>query len=153
MGNEDDEDAEFDALFSETKTPPTSSSKPKKRVKSGDGTEDEATPKAKKVKTPSKKDAAVVKSEEELDDNLSTGEDDTPNHVNNRKSASSAVSSFLDRPYLNRPPPSSPTLIDMSSASKVLADKDIQPSSLKFGFLGLGIMGTGCVKKSPQFRP
>ena len=60
------------------------------------------------------------------------------NHVNNRKSASSAVSSFLDRPYLNRPPPSSPTLIDMSSTSQTLAEKDIQPSTLKFGFLGLG---------------
>jgi len=141
--NEDDEDAEFDALFSETPTP-TSASKPKKRVKSGDA---DGTPKVKKAKTPSKKAAEKVKSDEELDENLSNGEEnDTPNHVNNRKSASSAVSSFLDRPYLNRPPPSSPTLIDMSSTSKVLAEKDIQPSTLKFGFLGLGIMGSGIVK-------
>jgi 3-hydroxyisobutyrate dehydrogenase len=34
----------------------------------------------------------------------------------------------------------------MSSTSKVLAEKDIQPSTLKFGFLGLGIMGAGIVK-------
>merc|ERR1711936_162804 len=89
--------------------------------------------------------AATTKSEEE-DLTEEEEDDDTPNHVNNRKSATSAVSSFLDRPYLNRPPPSSPTLIDMSSTSKVLAEKDIQPSTLKFGFLGLGIMGAGIVK-------
>jgi pyrroline-5-carboxylate reductase len=32
------------------------------------------------------------------------------------------------------------------SSSKILADKDIQPSTLSFGFLGLGIMGSGIVK-------
>ena len=132
-----DDDSEFDALFAEsnsttTKTPVSNS---KKRQKSADS--DEMTKSNKKAKKPPKKE------EPEEDEDL----DLTPsNHVNNRKSASSAVSSFLDRPYLNRPPPSSPTLVDMSSASKVLADKDIQPSSLKFGFLGLGIMGSGIVK-------
>merc|ERR1711936_391062 len=129
--NEDDEDAEFDALFSENKTPAPASGK-KKRSKSGDG--DDGSSKPKKAKSP----------EEDLTEEEE--DDDTPNHVNNRKSATSAVSSFLDRPYLNRPPPSSPTLIDMSSTSKVLAEKDIQPSTLKFGFLGLGIMGAGIVK-------
>merc|ERR1712025_1502379 len=131
-----DDDSEFDALFAEsnstTKTPVSNS---KKRQKSADS--DEMTKSNKKAKKPPKKE------EPEEDEDL----DLTPsNHVNNRKSASSAVSSFLDRPYLNRPPPSSPTLVDMSSTSKVLAEKDIQPSTLKFGFLGLGIMGTGCVK-------
>merc|ERR1719500_2656613 len=142
--NEDDEDAGFDALFSESKTP---ASVGKKRNKSAEGNNGEAdgSSKPKKAKTP------TAKSEDDDLGNESTGAetDDgngTPNHVNNRKSASSAVSSFLDRPYLNRPPPSSPTLIDMSSTSKVLAEKDIQPSTLKFGFLGLGIMGSGIVK-------
>ena len=150
--NEDDEDAEFDALFSESKTP---ASVGKKRNKSAEGNNGEAdgSSKPKKAKTPTAKKAAKAKtpakSEDEDLGNESTGaetDDGTPNHVNNRKSASSAVSSFLDRPYLNRPPPSSPTLIDMSSTSKVLAEKDIQPSTLKFGFLGLGIMGSGIVK-------
>merc|ERR1711936_1131341 len=118
------------------KTPVSNS---KKRNKSADS--DEMTKSNKK----SKKAKPAVQTEEimEEDEDL----DLTPsNHVNNRKSASSAVSSFLDRPYLNRPPPSSPTLVDMSSTSKVLAEKDIQPSTLKFGFLGLGIMGAGIVK-------
>jgi len=150
--NEDDEDAEFDALFSESKTP---ASVGKKRNKSAEGNNGEAdgSSKPKKAKTPTAKKAAKAKTPAKSEDddlgNESTGaetDDGTPNHVNNRKSASSAVSSFLDRPYLNRPPPSSPTLIDMSSTSKVLAEKDIQPSTLKFGFLGLGIMGSGIVK-------
>jgi len=152
--NEDDEDAGFDALFSESKTP---ASVGKKRNKSAEGNNGEAdgSSKPKKAKTPTAKKAAKAKTPAKSEDddlgNESTGAetDDgngTPNHVNNRKSASSAVSSFLDRPYLNRPPPSSPTLIDMSSTSKVLAEKDIQPSTLKFGFLGLGIMGSGIVK-------
>jgi len=143
--NEDDEDAEFDALFSENKTPAPPSGK-KKRAKSGDDN-DEGTPKPKKAKSPNKKAAAApTKSEEEDLTEEPSEDDDTPNHLNNRKSATSAVSSFLDRPYLNRPPPSSPNLVDMSSTSKVLAEKDIQPSTLKFGFLGLGIMGAGIVK-------
>jgi len=151
---EDDEDAEFDALFSESKTPAkTPASSGKKRNKSAEGNNGEvdsaSKPKKAKTKTPNKKAAKAeeksAKSEE--DDLESTGaetDDGTPNHINNRKSATSAVSSFLDRPYLNRPPPSSPTLIE--SASKVMAEKDIQPSTLKFGFLGLGIMGSGIVK-------
>lgn len=130
-----DDDAEFDALFSE-KTPASG----KKRNKSAEN--DGNDTKAKKSR-PAKK----PQSDEEDEDQMSDDTDATPsNHVNNRKSATSAVSSFLDRPYLNRPPPSSPTLIDMSATSKVLAEKDIQPSTLKFGFLGLGIMGSGIVK-------
>jgi len=129
-----EDDSEFDALFAESnnKTPASAN---KKRNKSSDS--DEMTKSAKKPK----------KAKAENDDMEDEDLDLTPsNHVNNRKSASSAVSSFLDRPYLNRPPPTSPTLVDMNSASKVLADKDIQPSTLKFGFLGLGIMGSGIVK-------
>ena len=41
--------------------------------------------------------------------------------------------------------PASPSL-DISTSSQILRDKDIQASSLKFGFLGLGIMGSGIVK-------
>lgn len=127
----DDDDAEFDALFSEKKA-----ANPKKRNKSADSSETASTKKKAKKEIPK---------EEEEEEEIEDDEDglDGSNHVNNR---SKAVSSFLDRPYLNRPPPSSPTLIDMSSTSKVLAEKDIQPSTLKFGFLGLGHMGSGIVK-------
>jgi len=133
---DDEADADFDALFSETKTPVSNSKKRNKSADSDEMTKSNKKPKKAKPAIPTED---IMEEDEDLDLTPS-------NHVNNRKSASSAVSSFLDRPYLNRPPPSSPTLVDMSSASKVLADKDIQPSSLKFGFLGLGIMGSGIVK-------
>ena len=131
----EDDDAEFDALFSEKKTPAST----KKRAKSAENDESPA-------KKPKKEESAEDEAEEEDESASEDGALTPSNHVNNRKSASSAISSFLDRPYLHRPPPTSPTLIDMSSSSKVLAEKDIQPSKLKFGFLGLGIMGSGCVK-------
>lgn len=122
---DDDDDAEFDALFSENKKP---SSAKKKRQLSAD------SDKAKKAKKARSDDLAQEEREE------------SPllsNHSNN-KSRTSAVSNFLDRPLLDRP--TSPTLIDMSSTSKILTEKDIQPSKLNFGFLGLGIMGSGIVK-------
>lgn len=138
-----DEDAEFDALFSEKKTPASS-----KKRNNSDGSGSAVKPKRpRKKKEETEENNDEAEEDEEEEDNLSEDLESTPsNHVNNRKSASSAVSSFLDRPYLNRPPPSSPTLIDMNSTSKTLADKDIKPSTLKFGFLGLGIMGSGIVK-------
>ena len=53
---------------------------------------------------------------------------------------SSAVSGLLDRPTLARP--ASPSIgIDLVTSSQTLREKDIQPSKLTFGFLGLGIMG------------
>lgn len=36
--------------------------------------------------------------------------------------------------------------MDVETLSKTLKDKNILPSNLKFGFLGLGIMGSGIVK-------
>ena len=36
--------------------------------------------------------------------------------------------------------------LDLESVSQTLKDKNILPSKLKFGFLGLGIMGSGIVK-------
>lgn len=36
--------------------------------------------------------------------------------------------------------------MDMQSVSQTLKSKNINPSSLRFGFLGLGIMGCGIVK-------
>uniref|UniRef100_A0A0K8TN33 Cytokine-like nuclear factor N-PAC n=1 Tax=Tabanus bromius TaxID=304241 RepID=A0A0K8TN33_TABBR len=58
-----------------------------------------------------------------------------------RRNASSAL--------LNRPltvPRTETNEVDMSSISKTLKAKNINPSGLKFGFLGLGIMGCGIVK-------
>ena len=61
------------------------------------------------------------------------------------KKSSAAVSNLLDRPSLARP--ASPALdMDLVTSSQILREKDIQPSKLNFGFLGLGIMGSGIVK-------
>ncbi|XP_003426984.1 putative oxidoreductase GLYR1 homolog isoform X2 [Nasonia vitripennis] len=52
--------------------------------------------------------------------------------------------SLLDRPG-NVARPVTPPL-DVETLSQTLKDKNIRASSLKFGFLGLGIMGSGIVK-------
>jgi len=66
-------------------------------------------------------------------------------HAPTMKKSSAAVSNLLDRPSLARP--ASPSLdMDLVTSSQILREKDIQPSKLSFGFLGLGIMGSGIVK-------
>ncbi|KAH8395174.1 hypothetical protein KR222_005126 [Zaprionus bogoriensis] len=50
---------------------------------------------------------------------------------------------LLDRPVVTRPETQT---IDMSTRSNTLADRDIVPSDMTFGFLGLGIMGSTIVK-------
>lgn len=42
--------------------------------------------------------------------------------------------------------------MDMSNVSEILKSKKIQPSSLRFGFLGLGIMASGIVKNLINFE-
>merc|ERR1712142_1143489 len=65
--------------------------------------------------------------------------------VGNKKSSAAAVAGLLDRPTLARPV--SPAIgMDLVTSSQTLREKDIQPSKLNFGFLGLGIMGSGMVK-------
>jgi len=62
-----------------------------------------------------------------------------------KKSSAAAVAGLLDRPTLARPV--SPAIgMDLVTSSQTLREKDIQPSKLNFGFLGLGIMGSGIVK-------
>ncbi|PSN37674.1 putative oxidoreductase GLYR1, partial [Blattella germanica] len=55
-----------------------------------------------------------------------------------------AACNLLDRPA-NVIRPITPPL-DVESVSQTLKQKNILPSALKFGFLGLGIMGSGIVK-------
>ena len=60
------------------------------------------------------------------------------------KKSSAAVAGLLDR---QMPRPVSPAVgMDLVTSSQILREKDIQPSKLNFGFLGLGIMGSGIVK-------
>ncbi|XP_034667467.1 putative oxidoreductase GLYR1 homolog isoform X2 [Drosophila subobscura] len=58
------------------------------------------------------------------------------------KRAPNAIA-LLDRPVVTRPETQA---IDMNSRSNTLADRDIVPSDLTFGFLGLGMMGSTIVK-------
>lgn len=55
-----------------------------------------------------------------------------------------AAKQLLNRPLLSTRP--EPPEIDMQNVSETLKSKKINPSALRFGFLGLGIMGCGIVK-------
>jgi len=54
------------------------------------------------------------------------------------------VASLLDRPTLVMRPDTPP--LDVEQVSAALKQKNIQPSELRFGVLGLGVMGSGIVK-------
>ena len=128
-------DEEFDSLFggggdsSPKKTPKIS----KKRPPTPDSDNSSTTGSTKPKKQAKKK--------KKVEDNGITY--DWEIAANDASKRTSVVSNFLDRPTLDRP--ASPS-IDIGSSSKLLRDKDIQPSKLNFGFLGLGIMGSGIVK-------
>lgn len=55
-----------------------------------------------------------------------------------------AVNQLLNRPLLVDRPETEE--INMTTVSETLKQKNIQPSKMSFGFLGLGIMGSGIVK-------
>merc|ERR1712071_98823 len=63
------------------------------------------------------------------------------NHTTPRKSG---LSRILDQPATIQRPDTPP--LDVGRVTRTLKEKNVQPSSLKFGFLGLGIMGSGMVK-------
>jgi len=131
-----EEDAEFDALFGNSsgkKTPKSS----KKRPPTSTDSDDSSTTGSSKPKGKPKKKKRVE------DNGMSFDRESSPSLMNHSKRKSDAVSNFLDRPTLDRP--ASPSL-DIGTSSQILRDKDIQPSKLNFGFLGLGIMGSGIVK-------
>ncbi|XP_046639132.1 putative oxidoreductase GLYR1 homolog [Daphnia pulicaria] len=64
------------------------------------------------------------------------------NHTSPRKSG--LVSRILDQPATIQRPDTPP--LDVERVTQTLKEKNVQPSTLKFGFLGLGIMGSGMVK-------
>lgn len=151
-GEEDDEE-EFDALISGT---PTSTKAAKKgggrKREAGEGGEDSdssasgpsstsAGAKKARVGRPQLKERA----KEEPSSTHSEGEDTGPPSLPPTSSAKKSVAGLLDRPGLARPV--SPAVgMDLVTSSQILREKDIQPSKLNFGFLGLGIMGSGIVK-------
>lgn len=57
---------------------------------------------------------------------------------------SRAARAVIDRPEIFLKP--EPTELDVSTLTETLKSKNIVASKLKFGFIGLGIMGSGIVK-------
>lgn len=151
--SEDDDEEEFDQLISGT---PTSTKAVKKASRKRDALEGGADSDS-SASGPSSTSASAKKAKmgrpqlktktEEPSSTHSEGEgrSESPMHTPTMKKSSAAVSNLLDRPSLARP--ASPALdMDLVTSSQILREKDIQPSKLNFGFLGLGIMGSGIVK-------
>lgn len=158
---ESEENEEFDALV--TGAAPAANKKLKKTVKKTESKKREANDSDSSASGPSStspsKRARVTKTQtkavakEEPSSSLRVEDRDsgspvpmpsystTPGSSSTvKKSSAAAVSGLLDRPTLARP--ASPSIgIDLVTSSQTLREKDIQPSKLNFGFLGLGIMG------------
>merc|ERR1711928_203004 len=125
---------EYEKLKEDKK--PVSAKKPKKEVKrtpterkrrpSASGSESGSTPIRKKTK------------------NNVESNNHSPianHHTSPRKSG---LSRILDQPATVQRPDTPP--LDVGRVTQTLKEKNVQPSSSKFGFLGLGIMGSGMVK-------
>lgn len=142
------QDQDFEALLSgeEQSNPPKKAKKEGKKRELKDDSDSEAsagptstTNKKAKTGRPQLKERL----KEEPSSSLQTSSGTESPVVGKRSSA--AVTGLLDRPTLARPV--SPAIgMDLVTSSQTLRDKDIQPSKLNFGFLGLGIMGSGMVK-------
>lgn len=135
-----DPDAEFNRLReSVTKEKET----PKVKLVKKD-----SVPKAAKRTASDKKDSSSPKKmrSHSLDEDTIKIENDTsPRSINHTPVQRKGVASNI----LSRPPniarPETP-ILDVESVTQTLKEKNILPSGLKFGFLGLGIMGSGIVK-------
>ncbi|KAI8441169.1 hypothetical protein MSG28_009407 [Choristoneura fumiferana] len=103
-----------------------------------------STPKVKPIKRSSSaglKASAKKKSKRSLSRSYTDTEADKPSMLNH---SFSKKSSLLHRPS-NIMRPDTPPL-DLENVSDTLLEKNIKASQMKFGFLGLGIMGSGIVK-------
>lgn len=113
-------------------------------------------PKPKKKKKPSSTPSAPV-AEKDISDTTSSVEENGPSVKKQKFSDDYATQilanhtgtprkyqSLLDRPSTLLQPELQP--IDVTSVSETLKEKNISPSKLKFGFLGLGNMGCGILK-------
>jgi 3-hydroxyisobutyrate dehydrogenase len=133
-----DEDSEFDALLSGDKSTKKSAKKEggrKRNVSEGSGSTASGPASSSTTKKRGRKEAKHLKMDEDRDA--------SPVQYSKKPS----VSNLLDRPNAMAARPASPTVgMDLLTSSQTLREKDIQPSKLNFGFLGLGIMGSGMVK-------
>merc|ERR1719219_3244515 len=152
--SDDDDEEEFDQLISGTPSSTKAVKKEKgsrKRDALEGGADSDSSASGPSSTSASAKKAKMGRPQlktktEEPSSTHSEGEGrESPMHTPTMKKSSAAVSNLLDRPSLARP--ASPALdMDLVTSSQILREKDIQPSKLNFGFLGLGIMGSGIVK-------
>merc|ERR1719192_484538 len=153
---EDEEEEEFDALVSGKEKPKKIAKKPESRKRelnadsdsSASGPSSSSTAKKPKGRPQLKEryKEEPSSSHSERDSSPVGGQQLSGSQVAlGKKSSAAAVAGLLDRPTLARPV--SPAIgMDLVTSSQTLREKDIQPSKLNFGFLGLGIMGSGIVK-------
>ncbi|CAH2263848.1 jg21587 [Pararge aegeria aegeria] len=137
---------DFDKLKSETTEDDTSDEKPpEEEAATPEVKKKSSTPKVKSVKrsssaglkqTPRKKVKTISRSFTDTD--MANEKPSMLNHSFSKKS------SLLHRPS-NILRPETPPL-DLENVSETLLEKNIKASQMKFGFLGLGIMGGGIVK-------
>jgi len=135
---------EFDALVTGDQPPPSKKvSKGKKREATD--SDSEGGPTSTSVNNKRAKMGRPQLKERLKEEPSSSLEQDSNSQIGGGKRSSAAVTGLLDRPSLARPV--SPAIgMDLVTSSQTLREKDIQPSKLNFGFLGLGIMGSGMVK-------
>ncbi|KAK7872566.1 hypothetical protein R5R35_013794 [Gryllus longicercus] len=125
----DDPDAEFNRLresLAEKKE-----SKPKQRKEKRPAHDDNSAKSPKKVRTNS---VEVDKESMRADSPI----------LSNHSPRKGPASTLLERPTTIVRPDT--PYLDVESVTQTLKEKNIMPSTLKFGFLGLGIMGSGIVK-------
>ena len=138
--SEDNE--EFDALVATNKKPAKKGAK-KTESRKREANDSDSSASGPSSTSPVKKARTGTKQKERKEEPSSSlaEREQSPLPSYSVKKSSAAVSGLLHRPTLARPASPS-TGIDLVTSSQTLREKDIQPSKLTFGFLGLGIMGS-----------
>ncbi|KAL1459845.1 hypothetical protein WDU94_011798 [Cyamophila willieti] len=150
----DEADALFNKIKEESTAPATPVEKPKPKPKSTKKEYNNTSRGSKRLSENSSPAGAdsVLHSIKKKKQRLSSSVSGSPSLRENSRSGDdyserlsySPKVGLLARPA-NTDLPATPSL-DLTSINESLKDKNINPSSLKFGFLGLGIMGSGIVK-------
>ncbi|KAK6625874.1 hypothetical protein RUM43_006173 [Polyplax serrata] len=135
-----DPEAEFNKLKESTLGNEQKDEK-KKEKKENQTPKESKKPKIAKRKEGSLSHSAAFKKVRREHDDSPSNDSGILNHSSLRKSSGPGL---LQRPSANFMVSSQQ--LDLENVSQTLRDKNILPSKLKFGFLGLGIMGSGIVK-------
>jgi len=144
-----EDDSEFDALLSgkSDKASVKKSKKPSLKRELENDSDSSASGPSSSTNKKSRGRDQKKKIKEEPSSSHSERDMSPPLHGSPAPGKKSAVSGLLDRPIAMTQRPVSPSSgMDIVTSSQTLQKKEIIPSKLNFGFLGLGIMGSGIVK-------